>query len=298
MDQSDKSKVTERRSPGDLIEWRRMGIPATVDAQIERMKAETIPQSVDFLRKALLSNVGIRRPKKKSENVVQLSCLCVFGMTMQLRSMLKLLDRIGFDYTFLPDREYCCGWGTMEEHHGEARARAREGSKELIGMNMDMARELGAKRMYHFCQWCAFSALHAYPEGSSDITHHYHLDAVAEVLSERDIPFRSNKKVAYYGGCQIRAKALTPGAELNWQVYRPLLDHVKGAEIVEMPHRVCCVPEPNADRIIEQAKQAGADVLVTPCAACWTWLDRKGRRVGLPVQMTAEFLLDSLADGQ
>jgi len=51
---------------------------------------------------------GIRNPREKAENVILLGCNHPFVDPILLRPCLRLLERLGIEYTYL-DREFCCG---------------------------------------------------------------------------------------------------------------------------------------------------------------------------------------------
>lgn len=291
----DREKLLAMRTTADLIQWSRLGIPHDQEEYAQRISRETTPQSVDFLRKALLVNMGVRRRKPTSDNLIILSCLSMFGQAMQVRAYLWLLDMLGVDYTYLPEREYCCGWGLVEGYKGEERAKGYEISKHFIGLNIEQARKVGAKRMFHFCVWCHTAAQCAFPDEKTDIPQRYHLDLVVEALEKNSVNLRLEPtRVAYYEGCHNRNERLAPGVHFDWPAYRKLLDRVEGLEVIDLPHRSCCLVPSVSERLVVQAIEAGAKELITPCPACWTWLEKVGRKKGLPIKMNHELLLEAV----
>ena len=284
------------RTTGDLIDPSRLGHLLTLDERRDRIQKETVHMSHDFLRRALLANIGIKRRKPTSENVIWLGCLAVFGMAMQLRSCLWLLDCLGVDYTYLPEREYCCGWSLREAFKGEERRRGIEASKYFIGLNIEQARKLGAKRMYHFCAWCRAAAGSAFPDVTTDIPQRFYLDLVVESLKEKPVPLvlQQPTRIAYYEGCHNRNDRLAPEVKFDWPAYRKLLDQVEGLEVVDLPSNSCCVVPAVSERLVDQAIRAGTSQLITPCPACWTWLEKVGRREKFPVKLEPELLLEAV----
>ena len=125
--------------------------------KLEHIQSEAVPKQDQLVRKHLLENIGVRQAKPRSENLIVLSCSAVNGWaTMQLRSFLWLLDRLGVDYTYLqlPEKEYCCGWTTVRNSNGDEKVKAYDFSKYFIGLNIEQARKIGVKRMFYFCRWC------------------------------------------------------------------------------------------------------------------------------------------------
>jgi len=272
--------------PASEISPERMGMIPDLAKNIEKIENEGVPFSRAFLRRALLHALGIKRKSALSENVIIFGCIYVFGMTKQVLSSLKLLDHLGIDYTFLRDKELCCGLPIVEWIKGKE---ATEAAGEFLKWNVSEAKKLGAKRVIYLCQWCVYLAKHHLRE--EPVPQIYFLDFVTEHLLKEKLSLPP-ARVGYYEGCHIRRLDFSPGIELDWKLYRRLLERIDGIEIVDMPHWRCCVTD--AERIVEEALEKKIDYLVCSCAACWTWVERVSVRKGLPTKMLQDLILETM----
>ncbi len=206
---------------------------------------------------------------------------------------IPLLDYLGVDYAYLSD-EYCCGAPHVELSRGPEET-WKKVDKLCEGFNRDnenAARKLGAKRMIYLCQWCAYQALKYIP--GSDIKHVYYLDVLVEGIEKLKQlkPSLPPQKVGYFEGCHERNIGFSPEVKIDWASYRQLV------EIIDLPSWRCCVPA-HAE-IIDDARQKGVRQVVTPCEACWTWLEVEGVRKKdapiMPVRMVQDILVDAIGE--
>jgi len=109
-------------------------------------KQSVVPKQDQQMRRRLLANIGVKEAKSNSANLIILSCSAVNGWaTIQLRSFLWLLDRLGIDYTYLhlPEKEYCCGWTTVRNSKDDEKVKSFDSSKNCIGLNIEQGRKIG-----------------------------------------------------------------------------------------------------------------------------------------------------------
>jgi|GEM_PF-408242 Fe-S oxidoreductase len=269
----------------------------TFDEKLLSIQSEANPRRDQGSRALLLDNIGVKPAKPTAENLIILSCFAVGGLAMQVRSLLWLLDRMGVDYTYLhpPEKEYCCGWTVKQDSKYEF-------SKYFIGLNIDQARKLGAKRMFCFCIECLFQYKVARcndPDDANDIPQLYHLDLVVEALKKKHFPLKMEPptRIAYFEGCHKRHEALLPNWKLDWSGYRQMLDQIEGLEIVDLPVKGCCTSPTVSARLVNQAIEAGASQLITPCTTCVIRIKAGLKEVDpkrkFPIRLPTELLLEA-----
>lgn len=254
----------------------------------EDIKRNGLVYTVPLLRDAVLGGLGIRRKRGGAENVVMMGCAC-FGTLDAVWSAFRLLDALGIDYTLL-EKEYCCGAPmiTYQLRRDEDRKEADRAAKEFTGMNIDQARELGAKRILYLCSWCIYIARRFYPD--CDVEQLYYLDILDEPMREAALRLNQPTGIAYFPGGQHRSWVFAPDRDwdLNWPNYRMWLDRIDGLRVLDIP-KYCCVIAPDA--IFQRAQKYNMSTLVTPCMACYGRLRRRA-----PQEMKVKFLSDLLLE--
>ena len=268
----------------------------TFSEKLQHYQSETAPRQDQQMRQRLLANIGVKQAKPSSDNLIILSCSAVNGWaTMQLRSFLWLLDRLGVDYTYLhlPEREYCCSWTVVRQSEGKERIQAYDFSKHFVGLNIDQARQIGAKRIFYFCRWCNTAAQYAFPD--IDIPLRYHLDLVVEALKHKTFPFKMDQptRVAYYEGCHKGHEIMAPNCKFDWPAYRKLLDIIDGVEVIDLPSKGCCMVTAVSERLVNQAIEAGASELITPCTSCSLHIQEVSHSKKFPVKLISDLLLEA-----
>lgn len=257
---------------------------------IEDARRSGLVYTVPVLRDAVLGGLGIRRKREGSENVVVVGCAC-YGTLDAVWAAFHLLDNLGIDYTLL-EKEYCCGAPMIayQVRRGENRREADLAAKELIAMNINQARELGAKRILYLCSWCIYLARQFYHD--CDVEQLYYLDKLDEPMRQASLRLSQPTGIAYFPGGQHRSWVYVPKRdwELNWSNYRAWLDQIDGLEVLDIP-RYCCVIAPDA--IFQYAQKYGMSTLVTPCMACYGRLQRRAPK-GEQVKFLADLLLEAL----
>ena len=211
---------------------------------VEETKRDGLVYTVPVLRNAVLGGLGIRR-KKSAQNVVVVGCAC-YGTLDAVVAGFRLLDALGIDYTIL-EKEYCCG-APMIAHQvrtGGDRTQGDEAARELIGMNIALAREMGAQRVLYFCLWCIYLARRFYPQ--CDVEQLYYLDILAKPMAQATLRLEQPAGIAYFPGGQHRSWVYAPDRDwdLDWATYRGWLGRVEGLTVVDIP-KYCCVIAPDA----------------------------------------------------
>lgn len=268
---------------------------ATLEEQVQRVRDEVFFPHPTFMRRAMLHALGLRPKRGPAENLIVLGCMSAFGQINLLMSYLKLLDRLGVSYTFIKDKEYCCGSPLLQDaigrHASEAeRQKAADAAKEFMALNTDQGRKLGVKNVAYFCQACGWQAKYFFPD--DDVKHMYHLDLVVDNIKDRPLSVKP-ARVGYYEGCWRRYYYLYPGVAFDLPAYRGLLHKINGLEIEELRSSICCFI--NESPIFKLAERKGLDTIITPCAACYAHLERVAVRGDkFKVKMLHEVVLEAL----
>ncbi|MDO8473279.1 MAG: FAD-dependent oxidoreductase, partial [Dehalococcoidia bacterium] len=278
----------------ETMDPRRVGFAETTEEQIARIWQNGKGNYGHFLRKTLLHGLGVKRKLDRAETVIIFGCAMPFGMPRQVLSSLKILDTLGVEYTFLRDKEYCCAVPVIEMGRPQDQEKARAASSGFVKANLQAALGLGAKRVAYLCQWCVYAVSKNVPEEKVPQLYFYDLLLQPDVLAKlKQRPLRVPRtRVGYFEGCHLRNLAYAPGVEINWKRYRTLLEMVEGVEIVDIPVLKCCVID--AENIVANAMRQDLDAIVSPCAACWTWIERIGSRKDFPVRMLRDVLAEAL----
>ncbi|MFC1974050.1 FAD-dependent oxidoreductase [Chloroflexota bacterium] len=263
---------------------------------LKTIKKEYQMGPVNWQRRALLHNLGVTsKRKRKAENVLLLSC-GVFGLATQVVAAMKVLDHLGIEYTYLRE-ELCCGLPVLEAGKGSTEdfEVVEQACDDIARWNLERCQDVGAKRMFHICQWCTYLAKR-FLKDVDDFEVLYYPDILVRNLDKlRELkPSLPPTKVGYYEGCHLRNITFAPGVEIDWKSYRALVEVIDGLEIVDMSGWKCC--NVYYEEIIEDAKRQGFSAIVTPCAACWTWLERDGSKKGMPVKWVADILAEALGE--
>lgn len=261
----------------------------STEQQIEDVRKEGMYFTPSVLRNSILGGLEIRRKTEKAENLIIIGC-AAYGTAMPLRAYFQLLDRLEIDYTFLP-KEYCCGFPIIETAllAGEDRGKVDQACKEFVGLNIEQARQIGAKRVVYFCTWCLYLARRFYAE--IDIPQLFYPDILFQRLERESLRVQPTR-VGYFGGRPHRYPILVPENNVNvdWSVYRRLLDRIEGLEVVDIP-RYCCA---RADWAIwDRMKKEGVNTLVTSCIVCYGRLWRRAPQ-GIQVKFLSDILLEAL----
>ena len=151
-----------------------------------------------------------------------------------------------------------------------------------------MAREVGAKAIYHFCIWCWIIARRFYP--ACDVAQRYYPDILVDLLKDRPLKVKPQTVAYFPGGTHGWSVAAGENADwdADWRGYRKLLDKIDGLSVIDVP-LYCCqvIKEP----IYKIAQQCGT--LLTNCMRCYGGLQRKAPP-GIRVRSYPDFLLEVL----
>jgi Fe-S oxidoreductase len=187
----------------------------------------------------------------------------------------SILNKAGVDFGILGTRENCCGESIRKAgDEGLFRRLARENIKNFI--------DAGVKRILVSSPHCYHTFSNEYPEFKAAFEVVHITQYLAGLIKEGRLELRGEyaKKVTYHDPCYLgRHNGI-------YDEPREVLKRVPGLELVEMADSredsLCCggggggiwmdvkKGERFSDLRLEQALEAGAEVLVTACPYCIT----------------------------
>ncbi|MBD3256618.1 MAG: hypothetical protein GF383_16110 [Candidatus Lokiarchaeota archaeon] len=214
--------------------------------------------------------------KDKGEFAIFAGCTMPLRQVDTLKNMIKIFEAAG-QYIALSRNEWCCGSVAMRIGDYDA-------VQEEVRHNIELFKEMGAKKVFSPCAGCYRTLKKDYPEimGEELPFEVKHItEILVEMINNNKIPFKtpeSSSKVTYHDPCHL-------GRHMNlYEIPREVLKKIPGVELIEMrrnrKNAWCCgagggvksqfpdlAVEISKDRI-EEAIESGADVLTTSCPFC------------------------------
>ncbi len=189
------------------------------------------------------------------------------------RATAGILQKAGVDFGILGPKENCCGESIRKAGDEEVFKRlARENIKTWI--------DNGVRKIVVSSPHCYHTFKNEYPEFRVDFEIIHITQFVHELLRDKRLELSGEvgKKVTYHDPCYLgRHNGV-------YDEPRAALNEVAGLELIEMPESrvdsLCCgggggriwMETPKGERFcdlrVEQAMEAGADVLATACPYC------------------------------
>jgi heterodisulfide reductase subunit D len=213
---------------------------------------------------------------EKAETLYYMGCTEPYRLPDYARSMVRILDTAGIEYTIAGPDEWCCGSIAF-------RTGFLETAKELVEHNIAAIQKTGAKNVVIHCAGCYKTFTQDYPAilGSELPFKVYHAtEFFLDLVNQGKLTFNTSitKKVTYHDPCHLGRSAKVYDAP------RELLKKIPGIEFIEMKrireNAWCCgagggvksafpelAIEIAKDRIIE-AESLGVKTMVTACPFC------------------------------
>ena len=240
-------------------------------------------------RTDILDSLGLPWDRP-AQNVVIMGCQNLRLLPDSLQAFSRILRRSGMDFTFL-GREYCCGnylyRPAIQAKDDSAMAECRSLSREFIGLNMEQARKLGARRMVLFCSPCYPIYRHAFPE--EDIV--FYPQAIAEALGSM-APLHWERNIDYYAGCYRLHRAFAP-VPMDLQSTNNVLGQIAGLDIHRISAPSCCFKPEGLSHMIGNVR---TDCMVHICTGCYFQaLNHMPGDRGVKVMMLPEFVEAAMA---
>ncbi|MDD5397611.1 MAG: (Fe-S)-binding protein [Dehalococcoidia bacterium] len=185
----------------------------------------------------------------------------------------QILKVAGVDFNILADKENCCGESVRK-------AGDENLFRSLANKNLEAFSEAGVKQILVSSPHCYHSFKNEYSKLGAEFEVLHMVQYLAQLISDEKLTFKKEvkKKVAYHDSCYLaRHNAI-------YDEPRQILKSIPGIEIVEMSdikdNTLCCgggggriwmdtkKDERFSDLRIQQALDAGADVLAVSCPYC------------------------------
>lgn len=209
----------------------------------------------------------------------------------------RLLDAAGIDFTYMGEKESCCGTPMMVAGKWDVFA-------DVMKSNIKAVKETGADTVITSCPACDMMWRHVYPQWAKKLgieygikTRHYS-ELVAEKLKSGEFAFPKNGQkpctVTWHDSCHIgRVSGV-------YEPPRQLIEAVPHAKFVEMAHNReeahCCgsvltlIKEPQVAAEVgkvrlDEAQQAGAEKIVALCPCCEFQLRVSAQKKQIPIEV-------------
>lgn len=219
------------------------------------------------------------RLPKKGDVVYFAGCYASYVYTETAKATVDILKQAGINVAYLGEGEWCCG--IRQLYDGSVSL-----AKEIARHNVSALRDAGAKQVVTSCASCYHALKTEYSEVIGELPFEVvHIgELIARLIEEGKIELKNgiDKKVTYHDPCHLGRYE---------GVYDPPRNVIKGIpeiSLVEMLRNResawCCgggamtytaypgLAKSIADTRIEEAKDVGAEVIVTGCALCITVL--------------------------
>ncbi len=261
-----------------------------------------------------LAELGIKDLNKDKAEVLFFAG-CTYGLSSELKdtvvNIAKILKMLGVDFGTLGDQELCCG--SPPEKTGNMGEFERLGTANIKKFN-----ELGVKTVLTPCAGCYGTMRVEYDD--LEEKRNFEVLHVAEYIEKLALAGKINYKrevkklVTWHDPCHMGrlGRAYQPGKDLLgvYEEPRNILKSIPGIELVEM-ERIkecawCCgggggaftafkdFAQWTAQERIYEAKDTGADILVTSCPWCETNL--RAGTAGMDEKMEIADLFDLMTE--
>ncbi|MDI6800150.1 MAG: (Fe-S)-binding protein [Actinomycetota bacterium] len=210
--------------------------------------------------------------RDSAEVIYFVGCMASFSPAVQSipATFVTFLDKAEVDFTIMGEEEWCCGYPLIVAGMGDF-------VEPLKEHNLKRVKEIGAKKMVFSCPSCFHTWMHEYKE--ADVQMFHHTEFIKNLIDEGRIKLGELKaKVTYHDPCDLGRNSSVYDAP------RQIIEAISAAEFVEMKHNreyaLCCggggdlevvdakLPVEIGKKVIEQAEETGADILITSCQQC------------------------------
>lgn len=236
-----------------------------------------------------------------AETLYFAGCTASYRMPEILHDTIDILKATGKEFTMLGEDEGCCASTLL-------RTGQREEAEKLAKRQVDLFKKKGVKTIVTSCAGCYKAFKKDYPKLGYQLNVKHILEYVADLVEDGRLKFRPVKlSVTYHDPCHLGR-----GAEV-YEAPRTLLTSVPGIELKEMYFNRnlarCCgagggmlsvdkeLGVSIAAERMKEAKETGADVLVSPCPFCVRNLRDGAEKAGIdmPVYDLTHILKEALS---
>ncbi len=219
--------------------------------------------------------LGVKAFREGTELLYYPCCLiCYDASVVRMgRALAKVLQKVGVDFGILGPQENCCGESVRKVGDEDT-------FQNLMRANIGAWAENGVKRILVSSPHCYHTFKNEYPLAEKGIEVVHTTEFLAELLREGKLAFSKSieKKVAYHDPCYLGRHSGI------YEEPREILRAIPGLELMELPgnrdQSLCCgggggriwmetkVGERFAEVRVQQAIDAGADVIAVACPYC------------------------------
>jgi Fe-S oxidoreductase/FAD/FMN-containing dehydrogenase len=217
---------------------------------------------------------------RKSANVYFAGCTASYVEQDIAMASARLLDAAGVDFSYLGDKENCCGTPMLVAGKWDV-------FQSVMKKNIEAVKESGADTVISSCPACDMMWRHVYPQWAKKlgleygITAKHYSEVVAEKIKNGEFKFPETTSepctVTWHDSCHLGRVSGVYGPP------RELITAVPGANLVEMEHNRetarCCgsvltlIKEPEVAAGIgkvrlDEATAAGASKVLALCPCC------------------------------
>ena len=220
----------------------------------------------------------------------------------------RVLDAAGIEYDILGKDEWCCGSPLIRTGQTDIVTDEKDG---LVKHNLNEIEKRGVRTVVTACAGCFMTLKHNYPKyaGKLDFELYHMTEYVDKLLSDKKLVLRKPlpKKVAYHDPCHI-------GRHFGlYEEPRRILRAFPQSTYIELPRnrdnsQSCGAgggykiqfndrAEQIASIRVKEARDAGAEMLVSACPFCVTNLTggAKAGGIDMPVAELVSLLADSVS---
>ncbi len=222
-------------------------------------------------------------------------CVSAYRTTEIARSIVKVLMASNYEFGYLGSDEYCCGGVALWAGYKKA-------FDEVATLNTKKFEEVRASRVVTSCPACWSVFKKYYSLKNLEILHY---SEVFEELIDADklTLQRLEAKVTFHDPCHFDRKS---------EIYdspRKVLENIPGISLIEMAHNkeksLCCgggagvvwttYPRLSllmAERRLKEAKDAGAEIMVTSCPLCYITFNvcKKKKKIDIEILDLSQLL--------
>ena len=244
----------------------------------------------------------IAEPGEHVENLFFVCCTNCYDPRVQVtaKNMVKILNKLGVDYAFLPEDESCCG--------SEVFTLGEEGLFEMtVEDNTEFLNEFSADRLVTLSPHCFTTYRTHFPDLKYPVIHYTQL--VDELIQEGKLAWKGElpKKIVYHDPCYLGKQGGI------YDEPRRILKSIPGVELLEFERKrersLCCEggggkmwvesesrKERLAETRIKDAKEMGADIVAAACPFCVLTLEDAMKGLGYEEEMRVAEIMELLGE--
>jgi heterodisulfide reductase subunit D len=210
--------------------------------------------------------------RDKAQTLYFVGCIASFSPSVQDIPManIKILNKLGIDFSILGGKEWCCGFPLIIAGMGDRAVKLKE-------HNINMVKELGAKRILFNCPSCYYTWKNEYRVDGIELMHFS--EFINLLIKNKKIELSGLKKrVTYHDPCDL-------GRGLNiFEEPRMVIKSIPGIDFFELSNNrkkgYCCGGGGDMEMIdhglsvrisshlIDETEDMGGEILLTACQQC------------------------------